>query len=224
MAIYDFHEHWFDHFVWETYRSSLHTVNKTGTTPADPSLLTTGLDSINGAMAIETLTGASSVAVNRNIYNYTVAKQVRFFARLKMPDFDTAEYDIVHLGLRDSNSFNYYIQFLIDYQSSPGNYFFESKPDSVTAATSFNTGIALPTNGTSTEWLEVEIYTFKGSNDATWELSNDSTLLARGTITSSTLPAGNMEPYIKAEKNGTGTRKTEVYLDRWTIVQEKVIA
>jgi hypothetical protein len=211
------HKKVYDDFMFDTRRSALYSVAKQGS-PPDPSLLTSGGDHYNGVVQLQSLaTGSTLVEMASNTSGFTVAEQVEFYARIKMPAYSVSEKDLMDIGLQDSSSFNAYLQFLIYYGESPQNYWIYARPNSGSGETGYNTGVALPTGGGSTGWVEINMRTYGTGSDLTWELSKDGITQARGTIPSSVLPTLSLRPYFRVGKPATGgSRITKGYLDYYS--------
>jgi len=207
-----------DDFVHYTWRSDYFNNSSSGSPPAVQLLpYTASPDHYGGSLHLRSnATGASLREVSSTTSGFTVANQVSFYARCKMPAYSASEKDLFDFGLQDSSSFNAYLQFIIYYAESPQNFFIYSRANSGTSEVGYNIGIALPGGGGSTDWFEVLIETFGTGNNAYWELTYDTAVQASGIISSGDLPTLSLRPYFRVGKPVTGgSRQTEGYIDKF---------
>ncbi len=204
---------WKDHFVHATWRSSRFTRNTSGTVP-DPFIITDTADEFRGGCSgLNSGTGSTFNAITANTDTFTVAQNARFFARWKLEAFDPDEYDFVDCGLTSGlASSTQFIQFIL--YPTESTYKIFSTLDSGVGETETDTGVDVPDDGDPTPWIEIEFKTFSNSLDAQWRFTIDSVMQAHGTVPAATLPTGNLLPYIRVGKSSSGTRATELYVDR----------
>jgi hypothetical protein len=209
-----------DDYLGREYRSSLHTVTKsTVNVPLDPVVETSGSEQVNGAMRIDSQAGSGSW-INVDylpVSNVLLSKAFRFWGSFKIPAVSSTEYDKVYFGLRSGSTFDAVLR--VEAAVANTNYKVVTRPNSGGSEIAYDTGVALPTGGASSGWLDIEFITYGSGVAADWVLSLEHVVQARGTIPSSQLPTVGVQFSCRVEKTATGSRSTQLYTDVWKVAQ-----
>jgi len=209
-----------DDFLGRDYRSTLYSVSKSAVyVPGNPVVETVGSEMVNGAMRIGAEAGSGSwITVDAlTLGSVLTSKEFKFWTRFKIAAFSASENEYVRIGLRESSTYNGFLELRALYSET--NYLIAAKPNSSWGEQTWDTGVALPTGGASSGWMDLEFSTYGTGEAATWRLASQHVVQAHGTVTAFRVPTNGINFSCRCEKLGTGSRLTQLYTDIWSVAQ-----